>query len=86
MPTPDDPTLSTNASDEARRQAELASLLKQGIAAAQHGRRERAQRLLEAALTIDPSNEDAWLWLAAMTNNHGVARAMYRRVPANVDA
>lgn len=80
MPTPDDPTLSTSASDEARRQAELASLLKQGIAAAQQGRHERARRFLEAALAIDPANEDAWLWLAAMTDNHAVARAMYRRV------
>jgi lipoprotein-anchoring transpeptidase ErfK/SrfK len=72
--------LSTDASDEARRRAELASLLDQGIAAARRGRRERAQRLLESALTIDPTNEDAWLWLAAMTDNHGLARAMYRRV------
>lgn len=80
MPTPDDATPSTNASDEARRQAELASLLEQGIAAARQGRRERAQRFLEAALAIDPANEDAWLWLAAMTNSHAVARAMYRRV------
>ena len=71
---------STSASDEARRQAELASLLQQGVAAAQRGQRERAQRLLEAALAIDPANEDAWLWLAAMADNHGVARAMCRRV------
>jgi len=80
MPTPDDPMLSTDAADEARRRAGLASLLDQGITAARRGRHERARRLLESALSIDPANEDAWLWLAALTDNPGLARAMYHRV------
>jgi lipoprotein-anchoring transpeptidase ErfK/SrfK len=80
MPTPDEPTPSTSTTDQARKQAKLASLLQQGVAAAQRGQRARAQRFLEAALSIDPTNEDAWLWLAAMTDDAGVARAMYERV------
>jgi len=80
MPTPDDPILSTSASDQARRQAKLASLVDQGIAAARQGHRQRARRLLEAALTIDPGNEEAWLWLAALTDDRGLARAMFLRV------
>ncbi len=55
-------------------------LLGQGIAAARSGRHERAQRCFEAVLAIDPNNEEAWLWLASMTRDPFLSRAMYRRI------
>ena len=63
-----------------QRETELRALLDQGIAAARSGRHERAQRCFEAALAIDPNNEEAWLWLASMTRDPFLARAMYRRL------
>ena len=60
-------------------QSELAALVDLGITAAQYGRHERARRYLEAALALDPAQEDALLWLAAITDDRDRAHAMVRR-------
>ncbi len=43
-------------------------LLAQGIAAAQSGDRENARTMLERATQIDPRSEDAWMWLASISD------------------
>ena len=42
----------------------LETLLSRGEAAARAGQRSQARRLFQEALALDPTNEDAWLWLA----------------------
>ena len=44
----------------------LSQLLEDGIQAAQHGDKARARDLLTQATEIDPTNEEAWLWLAGV--------------------
>jgi len=44
-----------------------APLLKKGIAAAQKGDREHARELLARAADLDPASEDAWMWLASIS-------------------
>jgi len=56
MTTPDDPATAT--------QYVAASLLRQGIALAQQGERDRAQDALRRVIQLDPEQEEAWLWLA----------------------
>ena len=62
--------------------AKVRTLLDRGIAAARGGRRERARFCFEEVLALDADNEDAWLWLAAMTEDRDLARAIYERVLA----
>jgi ligand-binding sensor domain-containing protein len=64
--------------------ADLAHQLAQGIAAAQAGRHEDAQRLLAEVVGGDPGNDLAWLWLAAVADDPQ-QRAEYiaRAVAAN---
>ena len=61
-------------------EAEIRVRLDKGIRAARRGWRNEAWRLLEAVLELDPDNEEAWLWLAAMTSDRELARAIYQRV------
>jgi Tfp pilus assembly protein PilF len=42
--------------------------VKKGIAAAQKGDREYARELLTQAAGLDPSSEDAWMWLASISD------------------
>ncbi len=42
-------------------------LLKKGVAAAQSGDRDAARKLLSRASAIDPQCEDAWMWLASIS-------------------
>ncbi len=42
-------------------------LLKKGIAAAQNGERDKARTSLIQAAAIDPRSEDAWMWLASIS-------------------
>ncbi|MGE3467412.1 MAG: response regulator [Pyrinomonadaceae bacterium] len=46
---------------------DLESLLKKGVAAAQSGERDTARKLLSQASAIDPACEDAWMWLASIS-------------------
>ena len=46
---------------------DLNSLLKRGIAAAQKGNRDEARKMLSQAAAIDPQSEDAWMWLASIS-------------------
>lgn len=46
----------------------LDSLLKKGVAAAQNGNRDSARKLLSQASAIDPQCEDAWMWLASISD------------------
>lgn len=46
---------------------DVAELLKKGISAAQNGERELARNLLFRATEIDSRSEDAWMWLASIS-------------------
>jgi len=46
----------------------LDSLLRKGVAAAQNGDRDSARRMLSQASAIDPLCEDAWMWLASISD------------------
>jgi twitching motility two-component system response regulator PilG len=54
--------------DELPSSQDTASLVKKGIAAAQKGDREHARELLTQAAGLDPSSEDAWMWLASISD------------------
>lgn len=54
---------------EASRQVELNRRLAQGIALAQAGQRAQAYSLLLDVVERDQRNEQAWLWLSAVTEN-----------------
>src|SRR5215212_2833463 len=45
---------------------EAASLLQQGLAAANAGDKEKAKAILRRASEVDPNNEAVWLWLASL--------------------
>jgi lipoprotein-anchoring transpeptidase ErfK/SrfK/tetratricopeptide (TPR) repeat protein len=70
-----------DATGDSRRE-QVQRLLDRGITAARQGDRSRARRYLEEALARDPKSEDAWLWLAALSQNTELARVMYERVLA----
>ena len=59
---------------------DLESLVKKGIAAAQSGDREQARKLLSQATAIDPASEDAWLWLASISEYPEELLAFLNRV------
>lgn len=44
------------------------SLLERGISAARTGEREHARKLLTHASTLNPTSEDAWIWLASISD------------------
>ena len=48
-------------------QARFAEFLQSGVRAAQSGDRKTARNLLMSAVDIDPHNENAWLWLASIS-------------------
>lgn len=45
------------------------TLLQQGIAASKAGQRQDAQRILQQVITLDPTNESAWLWLSGAVDS-----------------
>lgn len=45
----------------------LEALLKKGVSAAQGGDRETARKVLSQASAIDPNCENAWMWLASIS-------------------
>ncbi len=47
--------------------ADVSRLLKKGITAAQNGDRDSARSLLLRVTELDPANEDAWMWLASIS-------------------
>ena len=56
------------------------SLLKKGIAAAQGGDRDHARKLLSQATAINPVSEDAWMWLASISDYPEELLAFLNRV------
>ncbi len=56
------------------------SILKKGISAAQSGDRDHARKLLSQATAIDPSSEDAWMWLASISEYPEELLAFLNRV------
>ena len=48
-------------------QARFAEYLQSGVRAAQSGDRKTARNLLMSAVDIEPHNENAWLWLASIS-------------------
>ncbi len=55
-------------------------LLKKGIAAAQNGDRELARKLLSQSTAINPADEDAWMWLASISEYPEELLAFLNRV------
>jgi CheY-like chemotaxis protein len=45
-----------------------ARLLKRGVFAAQSGDRDEARKLLTQVVALDPTAEDAWMWLASISD------------------
>ncbi len=56
------------------------SLLKKGIAAAQSGDRDHARKMLSQATAINPVSEDAWMWLASISDYPEELLAFLNRV------
>jgi twitching motility two-component system response regulator PilG len=56
------------------------ALLKKGIAAAQNGDRDGARKLLTQVVALDPSSEDAWMWLASISDYPEELQAFLKRV------
>lgn len=61
------PLLTDEPSDQDVTSTEARSALNQGIKAAQAGNRAHARTLLVRATELDPRNENAWLWLASIS-------------------
>ena len=62
----DTPDLSSDVSS-ANGSAEVTEMLSRGIKAAQDGNRAEARHLLLQATELEPKNENAWLWLASIS-------------------
>ncbi len=66
------------------------SLLKKGVAAAQSGDRDLARKLLSQTTALNPASEDAWMWLASISEYPEELLAFLNRVleinPANEKA
>jgi hypothetical protein len=60
--------------------AKLDRLLEQGVAAAKANYKEQAEALLKQVVTIDPGNEQAWLWLSAVVEGIEEKKDCLRRV------
>ena len=56
------------------------NLLNKGIAAAQNGDRDGARKLLTQVVALDPSSEDAWMWLASISDYPEELLAFLKRV------
>lgn len=56
------------------------SVLRKGIAAAQSGDRDGARKLLSQVTAINPSSEDAWMWLASISDYPEELLAFLNRV------
>lgn len=56
------------------------ALLKKGIAAAQNGDRDGARKLLTQVVAIEPASEDAWMWLASISDYPEELQAFLKRV------
>ena len=63
------PLVENELSEELSVSPAFQALLKKGIAAAQNGDRVQARTLLITASEIAPQSEDAWMWLASISEN-----------------
>ena len=61
------PLVENELSDELSVSPAFQALLKKGISAAQNGERVQARTLLVTATEIAPRSEDAWMWLASIS-------------------
>ena len=65
------------------------ALLRQGIDEYNAGRRDHAEALIRQAVTLDPSAEQGWLWLAAVVRDLGETENALQNAlainPANLD-
>src|SRR5438132_2210879 len=61
------PLIENQVSHETSTNTDLESLLKNGITAAQNGDREKARQYLKQAAKRGPRSEDAWMWLASIS-------------------
>ncbi|HEX3102640.1 MAG TPA: hypothetical protein VHQ01_12640, partial [Pyrinomonadaceae bacterium] len=61
------PLVENEMFDELTVASDFQTILKNGIAAAQSGDREHARTLLVKAAAYEPRSEDAWMWLASIS-------------------
>ncbi len=81
--SPTAPTVLDCASlDEFDSYRDAARLLKRGIFAAQSGDRDAARKLLTQVVAHDPESEDAWMWLASISDYPEELLAFLNRVLA----
>ena len=60
----------------------LQETFQRGVRAARRGRNEAAQRLLKEVVAADPQHEQAWLWLARVTDDPAEKTTCLERVIA----
>ncbi len=63
-----------------KQEEEIRPLVEQGINAIRLGYKEEAEKLLRQAVTLDPQNERAWLWLSAAVEGIEAQRECLQRV------
>ena len=61
------PLVENEMFDEVFDAPDFRTLLKKGISAAQAGDRELARTLLSRSAELEPKNQDAWMWLASIS-------------------
>src|SRR3954467_5963261 len=65
-------------------QAQAIDWLRQGVAAAKSGDREKARQLLEQAIPLHPRSELAWFWYAGVLDDpHDTIEALGYVIEAN---
>ncbi len=57
----------SDAADSSNRGADISQILQAGITAAQTGNRAEARQLLLQVTEAEPENENAWLWMASIS-------------------
>jgi len=74
--------LDSASRDEFDSYRNAARLLKRGVFAAQSGDRDTARKLLTQVVALDPASEDAWMWLASISDYPEELMAFLDRVLA----
>ena len=60
--------------------SDVAESLRKGIRAARRGHHKPAQRLLSEVVEADPSNEEAWMWLARVVDDPARQAECYQQI------
>jgi len=74
------PVFSTDTFDDFESFNDAERLLKRGVAAAQSGDRDASRKILTHVVALDPACEDAWMWLASISDYPEELLAFLNRV------